>query len=122
MPGEMHDILTAFALVFEPYTVLVMLVSALFGLFVGAVPGLTATTATASRFFLESPFSSCKAIQNSSEKINSARPRCAVRRKWLTRGLSTRPLCTMYQPSTPCRPPRMKVPRSCSDRGLLNRR
>jgi len=43
----MQDVLTAFALVFEPYTVLVMLVSAVFGLFVGAVPGLTATMATA---------------------------------------------------------------------------
>jgi len=43
----MNDILHAFALVFEPYTMLVMLISAIFGLFVGAVPGLTATMATA---------------------------------------------------------------------------
>jgi TctA family transporter len=43
----MADILTAFGLVFEPYTIAVILASAAFGLFVGAVPGLTATMATA---------------------------------------------------------------------------
>ena len=37
----------AFATVFEPYTILVMVLASLFGLFVGAVPGLTATMATA---------------------------------------------------------------------------
>jgi putative tricarboxylic transport membrane protein len=37
----------AFAMVFEPYTLAVMLGASLFGLFVGAVPGLTATMATA---------------------------------------------------------------------------
>jgi TctA family transporter len=37
----------AFTTVFEPYTVLVMLLASLFGLFVGAIPGLTATMATA---------------------------------------------------------------------------
>src|SRR5207302_1567472 len=37
----------AFALVFDPYNLLVMVVASLFGLFVGAVPGLTATMATA---------------------------------------------------------------------------
>jgi len=37
----------AFALVFEPYNMFVMLAASLFGLFVGAVPGLTATMATA---------------------------------------------------------------------------
>src|SRR3954466_7607441 len=37
----------AFAMVFEPYTLLVMVCASLFGLFVGAVPGLTATMATA---------------------------------------------------------------------------
>src|SRR5512132_4209682 len=37
----------AFSMVFEPYTILVMLMASLFGLFVGAVPGLTATMATA---------------------------------------------------------------------------
>src|SRR6266700_1563429 len=37
----------AFALVFDPYNIFVMLLAALFGLFVGAVPGLTATMATA---------------------------------------------------------------------------
>ena len=37
----------AFSMVFEPYTLGVMLVAALYGLFVGAVPGLTATMATA---------------------------------------------------------------------------
>jgi TctA family transporter len=37
----------AFSMVFEPYNILVMLGASLFGLFVGAVPGLTATMATA---------------------------------------------------------------------------
>jgi len=37
----------AFSLVFEPYNMVVMLAASLFGLFVGAVPGLTATMATA---------------------------------------------------------------------------
>ncbi|HZQ62882.1 MAG TPA: tripartite tricarboxylate transporter permease, partial [Casimicrobiaceae bacterium] len=39
--------LQAFALVFHPYNLLVMTLASLFGLFVGAVPGLTATMATA---------------------------------------------------------------------------
>jgi putative tricarboxylic transport membrane protein len=43
----MDPILSAFGLVFEPYTIAVILASAVFGLFVGAVPGLTATMATA---------------------------------------------------------------------------
>ena len=34
-------------MVFEPYTIMVMIGASLFGLFVGAVPGLTATMATA---------------------------------------------------------------------------
>jgi putative tricarboxylic transport membrane protein len=37
----------AFALVFDPYVLWVIVASAAFGLFVGAVPGLTATMATA---------------------------------------------------------------------------
>jgi putative tricarboxylic transport membrane protein len=37
----------AFSMVFEPYTMLVMVLASLYGLFVGAVPGLTATMATA---------------------------------------------------------------------------
>ena len=37
----------AFVLVFQPYNIFVMLAASLFGLFVGAVPGLTATMATA---------------------------------------------------------------------------
>jgi putative tricarboxylic transport membrane protein len=37
----------AFALVFEPYNIVVMLAASVFGLFVGAVPGLTATMAVA---------------------------------------------------------------------------
>ena len=43
----MTALLTAFGLVFDPYTLFVILLSAVFGLFVGAVPGLTATMATA---------------------------------------------------------------------------
>ena len=39
--------LQAFQMVFEPYNIMVMLGASLFGLFVGAVPGLTATMATA---------------------------------------------------------------------------
>src|SRR5258705_8008007 len=37
----------AFALVFDPYVLWVIVASAAFGLFVGAIPGLTATMATA---------------------------------------------------------------------------
>jgi TctA family transporter len=37
----------AFTLVLDPYNIVVMLAASLFGLFVGAMPGLTATMATA---------------------------------------------------------------------------
>ena len=37
----------AFSMVFDPYTLLVMVLASFYGLFVGAVPGLTATMATA---------------------------------------------------------------------------
>ena len=37
----------AFGLVFDPYTILIMIAASLFGMFVGAIPGLTATMATA---------------------------------------------------------------------------
>lgn len=43
----MDALLTAFGLVLDPYVLLVIAGSAAFGLFVGAVPGLTATMATA---------------------------------------------------------------------------
>jgi TctA family transporter len=43
----MENILNAFALITDPYTLGVMLLASLFGLFVGAIPGLTATMATA---------------------------------------------------------------------------
>jgi len=43
----MDPLLMAFGMVFDPYTLWVMLGASLFGLFVGAVPGLTATMATA---------------------------------------------------------------------------
>jgi putative tricarboxylic transport membrane protein len=43
----MDALLAACGLVFQPYVMLVVLLSALFGLFVGAIPGLTATMATA---------------------------------------------------------------------------
>ncbi len=39
--------LTAFALVFDPFVLMVIFFAAVFGLFVGAIPGLTATMATA---------------------------------------------------------------------------
>jgi TctA family transporter len=43
----MDPIVAAFGLVFQPYVLLVILLSATFGMFVGAIPGLTATMATA---------------------------------------------------------------------------
>jgi len=43
----MATVAAAFAMVFDPYVLWVIFASALFGLFVGAVPGLTATMATA---------------------------------------------------------------------------
>src|ERR1700752_1799207 len=43
----MDTLIAAFGLVFDPYVLWVIFASALFGLFVGAVPGLTATMATA---------------------------------------------------------------------------
>ena len=43
----MDALASAFGLVFQPYVLLVILLSALYGLFVGAIPGLTATMATA---------------------------------------------------------------------------
>ena len=48
-PGSpmLEHLAQAFSMVFEPYTILVMVLASLFGLFVGAVPGLTATMATA---------------------------------------------------------------------------
>src|SRR5881227_3723392 len=39
--------LQAFSMVMDPYNIVVMLAASLFGLFVGAMPGLTATMATA---------------------------------------------------------------------------
>jgi hypothetical protein len=46
-PLVLANYAAAFALVFDPYVLWVIFASALFGLFVGAVPGLTATMATA---------------------------------------------------------------------------
>ena len=43
----METLSAAFALVFDPYVLWVIFASAVFGMFVGAVPGLTATMATA---------------------------------------------------------------------------
>ena len=43
----MDAVIAAFGLVFDPYVLLVVVLSAMFGLFVGAIPGLTATMATA---------------------------------------------------------------------------
>ena len=43
----MDAVITAFGLVFEPYVLMVIFLSAVYGLFVGAIPGLTATMATA---------------------------------------------------------------------------
>ncbi|HWH48159.1 MAG TPA: tripartite tricarboxylate transporter permease [Burkholderiales bacterium] len=43
----MEHIVQAFELVFDPYVLMVIGASALYGLFVGAIPGLTATMATA---------------------------------------------------------------------------
>ena len=43
----MDALAAAFGLVFQPYVLLVIVLSAAYGLFVGAIPGLTATMATA---------------------------------------------------------------------------
>ena len=43
----MDAVIAAFGLVSDPYVLLVVVLSAVFGLFVGAIPGLTATMATA---------------------------------------------------------------------------
>ena len=43
----MDALYAAFGLVFQPYVLLVIVLSATYGLFVGAIPGLTATMATA---------------------------------------------------------------------------
>jgi putative tricarboxylic transport membrane protein len=43
----MDAVSVAFGLVFQPYVLVVILLSAIYGLFVGAIPGLTATMATA---------------------------------------------------------------------------
>lgn len=43
----MEALLLALSLVFQPYVLGVMLLAALFGLFIGSIPGLTATMATA---------------------------------------------------------------------------
>jgi putative tricarboxylic transport membrane protein len=43
----MDALATAFGLVFQPYVLMVIVLSAIYGLFVGAIPGLTATMATA---------------------------------------------------------------------------
>src|SRR6266853_1033195 len=50
-------------------------------------------------------------------------PRWAVSRYCDTRGSSTRPDCTMYQPSAPCAAPRARIPASfhASARGILRR-
>ncbi len=47
MDALLHNTGLAFGLVFEPYVLIVILCSAVFGLVVGAIPGLTATMATA---------------------------------------------------------------------------
>lgn len=47
MGNLLHHYAMAFQLVFDPYVLLVMLCASAFGLFVGAIPGLTATMATA---------------------------------------------------------------------------
>ena len=44
---DLDALSTAFGLVFQPYVLAVIAASALYGLFVGAIPGLTATMATA---------------------------------------------------------------------------
>ena len=43
----MDAVITAFGLVFQPYVLMVIVLSAIYGLFVGSIPGLTATMATA---------------------------------------------------------------------------
>ena len=61
----MDYVISAFGLILDPQVLLVIFISSLFGLFVGAVPGLTATMATALlvpiTFFME-PVPSISAI------------------------------------------------------------
>ena len=47
MDSLLQTIGLAFTLVFQPYVLGVMLMAAVFGLFVGSIPGLTATMAAA---------------------------------------------------------------------------
>jgi putative tricarboxylic transport membrane protein len=47
MDALLHNTSLAFGLVFQPYVLVVILCSAIFGLVIGAIPGLTATMATA---------------------------------------------------------------------------
>ena len=61
----------AFALVFEPYNLWVMLAASLYGLFVGAVPGLTATMAIASGSELPATCCGQNALNAPSSAMNS---------------------------------------------------
>ena len=67
--------------------------------------------------------SSDSAVQNIAAKMTKASPRWAVRRKCETRGSSTSPLCTMYQPIAPCSAPSAKMPKSfgANPGGILRR-
>jgi len=47
-----------------------------------------------------------KPSHKSKPAMMKASDRCAARRKWLTAGISTSPLCTIYQPINPCAAPR----------------
>ena len=53
--------------------------------------------------------SSDSATHSIAPKMRNASARCAVSRNCDTRGSSTSPLFTMYQPSAPCRPPSTKI-------------
>src|SRR3546814_5133147 len=72
----MDTLISAIGLVFEPYTLTVIVLSGVFGLFIGAVPGLTATMATALlvpvTFFME-PVPAIAAIVSSTADRKSTR-------------------------------------------------
>ena len=79
----MHDLMIALGMVLHPYTLWVMFAASLFGLFVGAVPGLTATMATALLVpvtFFMSPIPAIAAIvtNDSADRLGLAAGKPAV--------------------------------------------
>jgi putative tricarboxylic transport membrane protein len=97
----MDAVLTAFGLVFQPYVLPVILLSAVYGLFVGAIPGLTATMATALLVpvtFFMAPVPAVAAIVTAtamatSSAVTSRARCCACRARRPRPPTPTRPSC-----------------------------